>query len=128
MVPAFQRRSSHGCSNRFFVARSRLRIRCTAAAWDSVLRNASSKPMEGHWFCAANSEEARSLSPRFRRHAKMILPNETAEFKMNAQILLVEDEPGLGLTVADLLRREGYAVEPASDGESGSSRAPTRSH
>jgi len=43
----------------------------------------------------------------------MILPNETAELKMNAQILLVEDEPGLVLTLTDLFRGEGYEVETA---------------
>jgi two-component system alkaline phosphatase synthesis response regulator PhoP len=36
---------------------------------------------------------------------------------MNERILLVEDEPGLRLTLSDRLGREGYAVETASDGE-----------
>jgi two-component system alkaline phosphatase synthesis response regulator PhoP len=35
------------------------------------------------------------------------------------RILLVEDEPGLVLTVSDLLTGEGYEVESARDGESG---------
>ena len=39
------------------------------------------------------------------------------------RILLVEDEPGLVLTLRDRLSREGYAVETATDGESGLSRA-----
>ena len=39
------------------------------------------------------------------------------------RILLVEDEPGLVLTLTDRLAREGYAVESASDGESGLERA-----
>jgi len=55
-------------------------------------------------------------------------PNETAELKMNAKILLVEDEPGLVLKLTDLFRGEGYEVETASDGETGLSRALTRQH
>jgi DNA-binding response OmpR family regulator len=43
---------------------------------------------------------------------------EPATF-MSSNILLVEDEPGLVLTVADLLRAEGYKVETASDGNRG---------
>jgi two-component system, OmpR family, alkaline phosphatase synthesis response regulator PhoP len=39
------------------------------------------------------------------------------------RILLVEDEHGLVLTLRDRLSREGYAVETATDGESGLSRA-----
>jgi len=38
---------------------------------------------------------------------------------MNSRILLVEDEPGLVLTVADLLMNEGYDVDTATDGEAG---------
>jgi two-component system alkaline phosphatase synthesis response regulator PhoP len=41
------------------------------------------------------------------------------------RILLVEDEPGLLLTLSDRLRREGYAVETASDGEVGLEKATT---
>jgi len=42
---------------------------------------------------------------------------------MKAQILLVEDEPGLVLTLSDLLRAEGYEVESAVDGASGLNQA-----
>jgi two-component system alkaline phosphatase synthesis response regulator PhoP len=42
---------------------------------------------------------------------------------MSSRILLVEDEPGLVLTVSDLLSNEGYEVESAGDGETGLSRA-----
>jgi two-component system alkaline phosphatase synthesis response regulator PhoP len=42
---------------------------------------------------------------------------------MSSRILLVEDEPGLLLTLSDLLATEGYDVETASDGISGLSRA-----
>lgn len=38
---------------------------------------------------------------------------------MGYKILLIEDEPGLCLTLNDRLQSEGYAVETASDGESG---------
>ncbi len=38
-------------------------------------------------------------------------------------ILLVEDEPGLQLTLSDRLRREGYEVDTAADGQSGLERA-----
>ena len=42
---------------------------------------------------------------------------------MNARILLVEDEPGLVLTLSDLLAAEGYEVESATDGRTGAARA-----
>jgi two-component system, OmpR family, alkaline phosphatase synthesis response regulator PhoP len=42
---------------------------------------------------------------------------------MNSRILLVEDEPGLVLTLTDLLRAEGYDVESAGDGPAGLDRA-----
>ncbi|HEU0121607.1 MAG TPA: response regulator transcription factor [Bryobacteraceae bacterium] len=38
---------------------------------------------------------------------------------MNSRILLIEDEPGLVLTVSDLLMNEGYEVDTAQDGEAG---------
>lgn len=42
---------------------------------------------------------------------------------MSSRILLIEDEPGLVLTLSDLLAAEGYEVETASDGPTGLSRA-----
>jgi len=42
---------------------------------------------------------------------------------MNARILLVEDEPGLVMTLSDLLSGEGYDVESATDGNSGLAKA-----
>ena len=42
---------------------------------------------------------------------------------MSARILLVEDEPGLVLTLSDLLAGEGYEVESATDGPTGLARA-----
>lgn len=39
------------------------------------------------------------------------------------KVLLVEDEPGLILTLTDRLESEGFAVETAADGESGERRA-----
>ena len=44
---------------------------------------------------------------------------------MSARILIVEDEPGLVLTLEDRLRAEGYVVGIARDGESGFTRAST---
>jgi two-component system alkaline phosphatase synthesis response regulator PhoP len=45
---------------------------------------------------------------------------------MNAHLLIVEDEPGLSLTLADLFQAEGYTVESAFDGPSGQSAAQAR--
>jgi two-component system alkaline phosphatase synthesis response regulator PhoP len=42
---------------------------------------------------------------------------------MSSRILLVEDEPGLVLTVSDLLSSEGYKVDVAGDGELGLAKA-----
>jgi two-component system alkaline phosphatase synthesis response regulator PhoP len=42
---------------------------------------------------------------------------------MSLRILLVEDEPGVVLTVSDLLATDGHHVESASDGETGLARA-----
>ena len=42
---------------------------------------------------------------------------------MNSRILLIEDEPGLVLTLTDLLQAEGYTVDHASEGISGLSKA-----
>ncbi|MBK7926840.1 MAG: response regulator transcription factor [Bryobacterales bacterium] len=42
---------------------------------------------------------------------------------MSSRILLVEDEPGLVLTISDLLASEGYEVESATDGRTGLERA-----
>jgi len=42
---------------------------------------------------------------------------------VSARILLVEDEPGLSLTLSDLLSNEGYEVEAAMDGVTGLDRA-----
>lgn len=44
---------------------------------------------------------------------------------MEARILLVEDDPGLQLTLTHRLRSEGYAVEGAADGEEGLRQALT---
>ncbi|HKA02299.1 MAG TPA: response regulator transcription factor [Candidatus Solibacter sp.] len=42
---------------------------------------------------------------------------------MSTRVLLVEDEPGLSLTLSDLLTNEGYEVETAKDGVAGLERA-----
>lgn len=44
---------------------------------------------------------------------------------MSSRILLVEDEPGLVLTLSDLLTAEGYQVEAATDGQAGLDKALT---
>lgn len=46
---------------------------------------------------------------------------------MKPKILLVEDEPGLVLTLTDRLSSEGYALETATDGETGFERAVSES-
>jgi two-component system alkaline phosphatase synthesis response regulator PhoP len=46
---------------------------------------------------------------------------------MSSRILLIEDEPGLVLTLSDLLQAEGYEVESAMDGPSGLARATQES-
>lgn len=42
---------------------------------------------------------------------------------MSSRILLIEDEPGLVLTLSDLLLAEGYSVESAMDGPAGLAKA-----
>jgi two-component system alkaline phosphatase synthesis response regulator PhoP len=42
---------------------------------------------------------------------------------VSARILIIEDEPGLRLTLSDRLRSEGYRVDTAGDGEEGFMRA-----
>jgi DNA-binding response OmpR family regulator len=44
----------------------------------------------------------------------------------SARILLIEDDPGVAITVSRLLTSEGYQVETESDGESGLARALER--
>ncbi len=46
---------------------------------------------------------------------------------MNRKILLVEDEPGLRLTLVDRLQKEGYAVETAATGDEGYQRGTEES-
>ncbi len=42
---------------------------------------------------------------------------------MSARVLIIEDEPGLVMTLADLLLAEGYQVDSAQDGQSGLRKA-----
>ena len=44
---------------------------------------------------------------------------------MAHRILLVEDEPGLVMTLTDRLEIEGYELESCTDGENGLERAST---
>jgi len=45
----------------------------------------------------------------------MVVPTAS----MKKRILIIEDEPGLVITVTDRLEKEGYAVQSARDGQSG---------
>ena len=45
---------------------------------------------------------------------------------MSSRILIVEDEPGLVLTISDLLTAEGYEVSTAADGPAGLAMASER--
>lgn len=47
---------------------------------------------------------------------------------MKSHILLIEDEPGLVLTITDLLTAEGYSVDSATDGVSGLAKAVAGGH
>jgi two-component system, OmpR family, alkaline phosphatase synthesis response regulator PhoP len=47
---------------------------------------------------------------------------------MRYRILLIEDEPGLCLTLGDRLKSEGYSLEVDSDGESGFNRAANEAY
>jgi two-component system alkaline phosphatase synthesis response regulator PhoP len=47
---------------------------------------------------------------------------------MQYKILLIEDEPGLCLTLSDRLQKEGYIVEISNDGESGFDRAANQAY
>lgn len=47
---------------------------------------------------------------------------------MSSHILLVEDEPGLLMTVSDLLAAEGHEVETATNGEAGLAKALSRAY
>src|SRR5262245_58134714 len=44
---------------------------------------------------------------------------------MSKRILIVEDEPGIVLTLTDRLQSDGFHVETADDGETGLERAST---
>jgi len=63
--------------------------------------------------------------PRLKRAAPLIdHQSMTAEVASTSKrVLLVEDEPGLVLTLTDRLKSEGYDVQAASDGPSGLERA-----
>ena len=47
-------------------------------------------------------------------------PTDAGRTTASKRVLLVEDEPGLVLTLTDRLKSEGYDVQAASDGPSGS--------
>src|SRR5439155_18062755 len=74
-----------------------------------------SRRMEAAYGSRASRCRARSLSCGCRRPPR--------SYRMSSRILLVEDEPGLVMTVSDLLAAEGYQVESALDGDSGLAKA-----
>lgn len=39
--------------------------------------------------------------------------------RMRQRVLIVEDEPGLVMTITDRLENEGYSVESTGDGDTG---------
>ena len=80
------------------------------AAFTVRLPIASSEPREG---CPGSSAAQRVPSRNRRQGAPLLVK----------RVLLVEDEPGLVLTLTDRLSREGYDVQSTSDGESGLARA-----
>jgi len=47
---------------------------------------------------------------------------------MQYKILLIEDEPGLCLTLSDRLQKEGYTVDISNDGESGFNQAANQAY
>lgn len=47
---------------------------------------------------------------------------------MRERLLLIEDEPGLVLTLTDRLSKEGYSVDSATDGQSGFEMASSGAH
>src|SRR5215510_11664327 len=112
-------RNANWSSSRFFGGSSRPKTRCAAPVSACTSRGGSSKRMGERWCCVFPRGKARSLllrSPRARKKA------------MNPRILLIEDEQGLVLTLADLFRAEGYEVDTASDGETGLEKGLSREH
>ena len=106
----------------------RSRAPASASAWcsGSSRRTAAASPSAARRARAASSPCTCRRPPRSRPPRSSAAPGsrvpepDTSSMK---RILLVEDEPGLVLTLSDRLTREGYAVETAADGESGLERA-----
>lgn len=51
------------------------------------------------------------------------IPSSPSCPPIGARVLVIEDDPGLRLTLSDRLRGEGYWVETVADGEEGAARA-----
>lgn len=47
---------------------------------------------------------------------------------MQYRILLIEDEPGLCLTLSDRLQKEGYSIDISADGQTGYSQAASQAY
>src|SRR5437879_12213773 len=59
--------------------------------------------------------------PKWQR----VFQNRVRSAEMNENILLVEDEEALRMTIGDRLRGEGYMVDFAADGNQGFDKATT---
>ena len=68
----------------------------------------------------------RALPQGFKANPGLELANTFGVQVMTQRILLVEDEPGLVMTLTDRLTSEGYGVETAQDAESGLARSTRR--
>ena len=66
----------------------------------------------------------RCIFPGCREWGSLPFPKQVRGIQsMRYRILLIEDEPGLCLTLSDRLETEGYIVEVCSDGETGFNQA-----
>ena len=81
--------------------------------------NLAKKIVEAH----GGSIQVKSVAMKGAEFIVRLPAAPAGEAVMSARILLVEDEPGLVMTLSDLLGAEGYEVESATDGPSGLSKA-----
>ena len=100
------------------------RSRCTCrsrrkARWPADRRSGRpTRPASATRACRPDAC-ARALAAKLGPRA----PPDLRHTRAVARILIVEDEPGLVLTLSDRLGREGHVVEAATDGREGLARA-----